>query len=78
MSQKDHFSGIPSGGIFDFSGLTPEQRKEILDENERIRQINVKLFSQSPAYQAEAAKDPHYWERFPIIIWNVENIGDLP
>ena len=45
----------------------PEHLRQRLDERlELVRQQSVELYSSSPLYQARAAKDPDYWNKFYI------------
>jgi hypothetical protein len=45
----------------------PEELCQRLAERlERVRQQSVALYSSSPLYQARAAKDPDYWNKFYI------------
>lgn len=42
------------------------QALEWLKHRELVRQQYVELFSSAPLYQARAAKDPEYWNKFSI------------
>ena len=58
-------------------GQTPSQVQDILAHVERIRKYNVKVLSQSPLYQARAAKNPHYWKEIGNMgLWNVPDDFD--
>ena len=40
------------------------------EHRERVRQFCVEEYSQSPLWQARAAKDPHYWDTFYVGMYN--------
>jgi len=45
---------------------TKQQEAKWAEQQEQVRQRCVAVFSSSPLYQARAAKDPEYWDKFSV------------
>lgn len=53
-----------SGQVIDRLSRQEIARREEQHEQARLRSVAV--FSSSPLYQARAAKDPEYWNKFSV------------
>ena len=48
------------------NALTKQQRETLRAERERVKARFVELCSSNPLYQARAAKDPEFWNKYSV------------